>query len=237
VQARDTFVGNNLALVISIVRRFRTRCLDFIDAIQEGNMGLIKAVHRFDYTRGFRFSTYAHWWVRQCIDRAAANTGRHIRVPVRMLAWQRKVMHAQRRFFQKTGRMPSRAEVASILAISADKVSDILSYVGPEPMSLCDSVGSDTGLILDVVRERQPRIDEIFEQRDLRVHLLRIMGELSPLEREIIVRRFGFDGEGEATLRELGIAHDVSVERVRQVQLQTLTKLRRACIRQGIRAV
>jgi RNA polymerase primary sigma factor len=228
---RNRFVRSNLRLVVSVARRFHHYRLPLIDLIQEGNLGLIKSVHRFDHTKGFRFSTYAHWWIRQAIERAIMNKGAQVRLPVHIFDARREVGKARRELSQRTGREPTVEELADLLGTPIDKLRDILKAVPRDPISLDDPVGDDEDRTLGetIAPEGELPPDERVINRSEAILVRRVLDRLSPMEVDIIQRRFGLDHRQDETLEEIGKSYNLSRERVRQIQVQGLKKMERYC--------
>ena len=233
MRARNNFVRANLRLVVSVARKFRHYRIPFIDLIQEGNVGLMKAVHRFDHRRGFRFSTYAHWWIRQSIERAIINKGTQVRLPVHVIDSRRQVNRARARLTQSLGRDPSVTEIARGAGLSATKVEEILAGVQGETVSLDEPVGDDDARkFLDMVTaEDQEDVDEAVIRENTSHRIGEILKLLNPIEMDIIRRRFGIGDDRDQTLDEIGQAYNLSRERIRQIQAQGLMKMRRYCNR------
>lgn len=226
LRIRNKFVRSNLRLVVSVARRFHHYRMPLIDLIQEGNLGLIKSVHRFDHRKGFRFSTYAHWWIRQAIERAIMNKGAQVRLPVHIFDARREVAKASREMAQKFGRDPTSEELAAELNLTLDKLSDIQKAVPREPISLDDPLGDDEDrTISEVVSDGSAAPDECVISVDDAGHVRRMLAMLSPMEIDIIQRRFGLDAPGDETLEEIGKSYNLSRERVRQIQVQGLKKM------------
>ncbi len=236
VRARNNFVRANLRLVVSVARNFHHHRIPFIDLIQEGNVGLMKAVHRFDHQRGFRFSTYAHWWIRQSIERAIINKGSQVRLPVHVIDSRRQVSRAIARLTQKLGRAPSPLEVAKNLKIPVEKVEQVLGGIQQDPVSLDEQVsGEDPRRYLDLVRDdSNPAIDEALIRENTHERVRELLHLLNPIEKDIIRRRFGLGDDSDQTLDEIGKLYNLSRERVRQIQAQGLMKMRRMCERRKI---
>ncbi len=236
LRARNDFVRANLRLVVSVARSFHHVRLPLIDLIQEGNVGLMKAVHRYDHRRGFRFSTYAIWWIRQAIERAIINKGSAVRLPVHVIDSRRQISRAANKLTQKLGRAPSTAELSKTLHMSQTKLDQILAGVHQDPVSLDDPISSDDPRnYLDMVRdENQPALDESLIRENTRHRIRDLLGLLSPIEKDIIKRRFGMHDGQDQTLDEIGKHYNLSRERVRQIQTQGLMKMRRMCERRKI---
>lgn len=230
---RNRFVRANLRLVVSVARRFHHYRLPLIDLIQEGNLGLIKSVHRFDHEKGFRFSTYAHWWIRQAVERAIMNKGAQVRLPVHVFDARREVSKAIRELSQKWGREPTRDEIADLLSISTEKLAEIMAAVPRDPVSLDDPIGDDEDRTLGetIAPVEQHAVDDRVITRSEAVIVRRVLDRLSPMEVDIIRRRFGIDHAGDETLEQIGKSYNLSRERVRQIQVQGLKKMERYCIK------
>ena len=236
LRARNDFVRANLRLVVSVARSFHNVKLPLIDLIQEGNVGLMKAVHRYDHLRGFRFSTYAIWWIRQAIERAIINKGSAIRLPVHVIDARRQLSRTTLKLTQKFGRPPTELEIAKAMHLTPQKISQILAGVHQDPISLDDIISSDDPRKhVDLVRdENAQNIDESLIRENTQQKLRELLTLLSPIEKDIIKRRFGmYDGQDQ-TLDEIGKHYQLSRERVRQIQTQGLIKMRRMCERRKI---
>lgn len=226
---KDRFVRANLRLVVSISRRYNRGRMSLIDIIQEGNIGLMKAVERFDYKKGFRFSTYASWWIRHAISRAMADKGRAVRVPVHMLDSHYKVQKITSAMRTLMGRAPTLAELSETTGLPEDKLSKMLPGVTETPLSLDRTVGDDEGLrFIDFLEDESPcDPSEKMQNEAWRSEVERLMAQLSPMENRILRLRFGFENETELTLKEIGEQYNLSRERIRQLQEQALGKMRR----------
>jgi RNA polymerase primary sigma factor len=229
LELRNRFVRANLRLVVSVARRFHHYRLPLIDLIQEGNLGLIKSVHRFDHRKGFRFSTYAHWWIRQAIERAIMNKGAQVRLPVHVFDARREVAKATRDLHARLGREPTGQELAQELALPQDKLQEILRAVPREPQSLDETVGDDEERTLgEVICDHDALTpDQHVIQVDETRWVRRVLTKLSPMEVDIICRRFGLNTDDDETLEEIGKSYNLSRERVRQIQVQGLKKIQR----------
>jgi RNA polymerase primary sigma factor len=231
LRLRNRFVRANLRLVVSVARRFHHYRVPLIDLIQEGNIGLIKSVHRFDHRKGFRFSTYGHWWIRQAIERAIMNKGTQVRLPVHVFDQRREVQKAANHLTQKRGREPTSEELAECLAISLERLSEIQAAVPREPISLDDPVGDDEDRTLgETIGDLEdPLPDErVISETEARL-VRRMLERLSPMEVDIIRRRFGLGTGGDETLEAIGKSYNLSRERVRQIQVQGLKKMQGFC--------
>jgi RNA polymerase primary sigma factor len=236
VTARNAFVRANLRLVVSVARGFHHLRLPLIDLIQEGNLGLMKAVHRFDWRKGFRFSTYAHWWIRQSIERAIMNKGAQVRLPVHVFDTRRQLAKAHKELAQQLGRRATEDEVAQKLGVPLDKLAEALHSVPREPVSLDDSMGSEDDRKLgDLVADESVEPADLMVIRENEIARVReLLCLLTPVEMDIIRRRFGLSGDNDETLEEIGKRYNLSRERVRQIQVQGLEKMRRFCERRSI---
>lgn len=236
LRARNNFVRANLRLVVSVARNFHHYRIPFIDLIQEGNVGLMKAVHRFDHNRGFRFSTYAHWWIRQSIERAIINKGSQVRLPVHVIDSRRQIGRATAKLTQRLGRAPTPAEISKTVKMPKAKVEQILGGVQQDPVSLDESVGGDDPRkFLDLVRDDSiPGLDEALIRENTHERVRELLHLLNPIEKDIIRRRFGLGDDTDQTLDEIGKIYNLSRERVRQIQAQGLMKMRRMCERRKI---
>jgi RNA polymerase primary sigma factor len=236
--ARNDFVKANLRLVVSIARRFNHGRMSLADLIQEGNLGLMKAVERYDYRRGFRFSTYASWWIRHAISRALADKGREVRLPVHMIDAQHRLTKARRQLTGKLGRQPTTEELAEATNMPLDKIEKMRSWLLEQSVSIDKPVGDDEGRVLGEVLEdpdREPASPtEELEWEALTTEVRELLHELRPIEADILRQRFGLGTEQELTLKEIGDKYNLSRERIRQLQEQALAKMRRAFARRDL---
>jgi RNA polymerase primary sigma factor len=236
--AKNEFVKANLRLVVSIARRFNYGRMPLADLIQEGNIGLIKAVERYDYRRGYRFSTYASWWIRHAISRALADKGRAVRLPVHMIDAYHRVAKSKRELSAKLGRQPTSEEIGAATGIAAAKIEKMRTFLLDQSFSLDRTVSDEDGrkfidFIQDPNAENRTTADDMVDDA-MQTEVRSQLEHLKPIEADILRQRFGLDSDKELTLKEIGEKYNLSRERIRQLQEQALSKMRRALQRKDL---
>ena len=236
-RAKDEFVQSNLRLVVSIARRFNYGRMPLADLIQEGNMGLLKAVERFDYRRGFRFSTYASWWIRHAIARALAEKGRVVRLPVHALADIQSILKVKRRMTRELNRAPTPEELAEATGQRVEKIRQMDTHLIEDAVSLDREVTDENRRsFMDLLEDESATqsMSERLISEAMLSEVQRLLTQLTPLEADILRLRFGLETDEELTLREIGVKHKLSRERIRQLQEQALNRMRKALARKDL---
>jgi RNA polymerase primary sigma factor len=234
-EARQTFIRANLRLVVSIAKRYGHARLPFLDLVQEGNLGLIRAVEKFEYRKGFKFSTYATWWIRQAITRAIADKSRTIRVPVHMMDTITQMQTAEGNLTKRLGRKPTDEELSEESGLTVEKLKEARK-VAPEPVSIFEPVGDDNAMLGDFIEDLEAAAPFELIASKLNIENLHfVLERLTDRERTIIEMRYGLGNQEPATLDEVGRHFNVTRERIRQIEAKALAKMRHPSTPGGLR--
>jgi RNA polymerase sigma factor (sigma-70 family) len=234
-EARQTFIRSNLRLVVSIAKRYGHARLPFLDLVQEGNLGLIRAVEKFEYRKGFKFSTYATWWIRQAITRAIADKSRTIRVPVHMMDTITQMQTAEGNLTKRLGRKPTDDELSEESGLTVEKIREARK-VAPEPVSIFEPIGDDNAMLGDFIEDLEAAAPFELIASKLNIENLQfVLERLTDRERTIIEMRYGLGNQEPATLDEVGRHFNVTRERIRQIEAKALAKMRHPSTPGGLR--
>ena len=236
-EAKNELITRNLRLVINIAKHYIGRGLALLDLIQEGNIGLMRAIDKFDYRRGFKFSTYATWWIRQGVSRALIDQSKTIRVPVHAADFYNKISKASRELTQQLGREPSKEEIAKRLEVSTGKIEEVFRAI-QDPIALQTPIGDEGSTIEDFITDKDsPSPYSNRESNDVTEHILHVLNTIAPREAEILKMRFGIGLDKDCTLEEIGNHFSITRERVRQIEAKALRKLRHPSRRRALKVL